>query len=256
MEPTHVPPSTSDAESAYAKYMLHDALAIRGLMRRLIDQRSTLIAADPGRTLSVVTAPLQVDAEHLWVDVPPDEHTLQRLLACERLSFEGRLERVTLRFGCGPAVVDQESGRPALRLPLPARLLHLQRREYVRLEPLSDHLRCQVPVRTERGGTKMVPATIRDIGGGGLAVLVPDEAMPLDVGTLLPGCVLDLPDMGTIEATLRVQHLSEPLVKGRKMTRAGCEFVDLPADAQTRLFRYIMQLDRAQVQRRRERERD
>lgn len=38
--------------------------------------------------------------------------------------------------------------------------------------------------------------------------------------------------------------------RGKDVLQAGCEFVDLPAATQAKLFRYLMQLDREQLARR------
>jgi len=246
---------TEQSEQGLAKYFVREPAAIRGLLRRMIDKRSMFTATDEARVAHMVSAPLQVDERGLWIDTPPDQNTLQALLASPKLNFDGRLDRVTLRFSCGPATLTTQEGRPALHLPLPARLLHLQRREFVRLEPPVSAVRCLVPVQQRDGKTRKFAATIRDIGGGGLAVLVPDDEMALQLGDVLLACELELPDAGApLQVSLRVQHLSNPVVRGKTLVQAGCQFVDLPNDAAGRLQRYIMQLDREQASIRRNRE--
>ena len=252
MNPSAPNSGSDDAESAYEKYMLRDAASVRGRLQQLADQHATLTASGEGEATAVTTL-LEVGRDRMWVDTPRNDAVLRRMLASVRLSFEGRLDRVTLRFGCGPAVLSEHDGRPALELPLPLQLLHLQRREYIRREPPSGALPCMVPFPDAEGRPRPMKATIRDIGGGGLAVLVPEQGIRLAKGDILTGCTITLPEFGDIEVSLRVQHISEPEIQGRRVTQAGCEFVDLRPDAQRKLFRYIMQLDREEVARRRER---
>lgn len=237
-------------DGGLAKYLVRDAMAIRGLLRRVLDQRGLLTAEDEHHASSAATALLQVDEAGLWIDVPQDANSLKRLVAGNRVNFEGRLDRVTLRFHTGAAQQGEFGGRTALRVPLPAKMLHLQRREYVRLEPPGGVVRCLVPVRAN-GVTRKVPASIRDIGGGGLAVLVPEGELSIDLGDVLRDCELALPGNETLVVDLCVRHLSAPRATGPTRIQAGCEFVNLPPDAQVRLMRYIMQLDRDLVVRRR-----
>ena len=246
------PPLPDDAVGYYDKCMLHNADSIRAHLQLLIDKRCMLTASGDAGTASMVTAPLAIEGNTLWVDGPRSEAVLQSLLQCARLSFEGALDKVTLRFSSGPPTLGTHDGRPALRLPLPERLLHLQRRELMRREPRPGVLNCLVPARDPASGLPPTVATIRDIGGGGLAVLMADAALALAPGDLLPGCVIELPGLGAVEVTLHIRHVRPLRQRGKDVRHAGCEFVGLPAAIQTKLFRYLMQLDREQLARRRE----
>jgi c-di-GMP-binding flagellar brake protein YcgR len=241
-------------ESAYERYELREAGAIQILLRRMIEQRCTVSVtpvADGGMPplASVVSALLALDDRFLWVDVPRQESQLNGLLRHENLAFDGYLDRVHVRFSCGPSSLDTQDGGPALRVPLPDRVLHLQRRELLRREPPPGELRCLLPGRGE-ARKQPVNATIRDIGGGGVAVLVPEGVMQLKVGEILRGCTLEMKDAGPIEVDLEICHLRELRQPAGVVQQAGCRFVDLRSNAQTRLFRYLMQLDRERLARR------
>lgn len=248
-------PQAAD-ESAFERYELHEPAEVLALLRRLIEHRCTVSvtpAGEPGSPplASVVSALLAVDARHLWVDVPRQESLLNGLLRHERLSFDGYLDRVHVRFQCGPSRLDTQDGGPALRVPVPERILHLQRRELLRREPPPGDLRCLLPARTEgEHPGQPVNATIRDIGGGGLAVLVPESAMRLKVAEVLRRCRLELPDSGPIDVDLEICHIRELRQPAGVVQQAGCRFVNLPATAQSKLFRYLMQLDRERLARR------
>lgn len=250
-DPEPEPMTLDDAD--YDKCMLYDAASIRAQLQQLIDKRCTLTASSDVEGASMLTAPLAIEGTSLWIDVPRSDDVLNLVLKCTRLSFVGALDRVTLRFSSGPPTLGLHDARPALCLPLPDRLLHLQRREIMRREPPPGALNCVVPGRRAKDSPP-VTTTIRDIGGGGLAVLVADDALVLATGDLLPGCIIDLPGLGPVEVTLRVCHVRHVLQRGKDVLQAGCQFVDLPAATQAKLFRYLMQLDREQLARRRERE--
>lgn len=240
-----------DGDSYYDQFYVYNAGDVRRHLQRLVEGRSTLVAHAEGAYEGVVTLMLQVEDASLWVDVPRGEDTLARWLGSAQLRFEGSIERVALRFACGPAVLDQHGGRPALMLPVPDRVLHLQRREFVRREPAPGSLVCRVRA-TQGGKTDWVELGIRDISGGGVALLAMPQQLRLAVGDVLAGCHVDLPQFGEIEFDLRVRHVVERELRGRVMAQAGCEFVELPPAAQRKLFRYLMQLDREVLARRRQ----
>lgn len=246
-------PLTLD-EADYDKCMLYDAPSIRAQLQQLIDKRCTLSATSDAGGVNMTTVPLAIEGDTLWLDAPPTGYTLHRVLQCERLSLVGAIDKVTLRFSSGPPLLSVHGGHPALALPLPDRLLHLQRREIMRREPPAGALHCLVPGRGRAQGAPPITTSIRDIGGGGLAVLVADDALVLATGDLLPGCVIDLPGLGPVEVTLRVCHVRHVHQRGKDVLQAGCQFIDLPAATQAKLFRYLMQLDREQLARRRERD--
>jgi c-di-GMP-binding flagellar brake protein YcgR len=241
----------TDGDSYYDKFYVYNAADMRRHLQRLVDGRCTLVAHAAGAYESAVTMLLQVEDASLWVDAPRGKDTLGRWLATDHLRFEGSIERVALRFASGPAVLDQFDGRPALMLPLPDRVLHLQRREFVRRAPPSGALVCRL--RAPAGKRpEWLDIAVHDISGGGVALQAPVQTIAFAVGGVLSGCHIDLPQFGAIECDLRVRHVSEREHNGRVLAQAGCEFVELPPAAQRKLFRYLMQLDREVLARRRQ----
>lgn len=236
----------------YERFFVYNATDVRRHLQRLVDGRCTLVAHVDGSYEGVVTLLLQVEDAALWIDTPRGEDTLARWLAAAELRFEGSIERVALRFTCGPATLDVHAGRPAVLLPVPDRVLHLQRREYVRREPPVGSLVCKVRNPAEGARPAWFDAGVRDISGGGVALLMTPEQMRPSVGALLAGCRMDLPQFGDVEFDLRVRHVIEREHRGRTIAQAGCEFIDLAPAAQRKLLRYIMQLDREVLARRRQ----
>lgn len=249
MTPTDV--TARDGDPARDDCMVHDTGEIRRLLHRLLDARSVMVGQADGAAATHVTALLRVDEASLLVDVPRAPPARREWLDSTRLAFRSSVDSITLGFASGPAHMDSHEGHPALRLPLPERLLYEQRREYLRIAPPGGGLRCRLPARDGGGPADAVEATIRDIGGGGLSLLVPGTAAPFAVGDVLEQCVVDLPRQEPVTTALRICHVVACEGPGPRVLQAGCEFVDLPRAAQDRLFRYLMQLDRERVSRRR-----
>lgn len=235
--------ASADGERLYEKYMLHHPADIRGCLRQLVEKRCTLLVHAAG-TETAVSIALAVEDGLLRLDIPRDPELAAQLLAAERLRFESSIERITVRFATGPARATDVDGLPALEVPVPLKVMHLQRREYVRREP-PGQLSCLLPVRDASGAMHSTRGAIADIGGGGLAVLTSDDrTLHLAAGDTLEGVILDLPEQGSMTVSLRVQHAARIDQHGHQAWRAGCSFVDLPLQDQARLLRYVMQLDR------------
>lgn len=236
-----------DFESMYEKYMLHHPAEIRARLKQVVDRRSTVLVRESGTENDAVTAALALGATSFWIDVPRDETLTQHLQVAERLRFESAIDRVGVRFSTGPARMGTFEGLPALEVDLPDKLIHLQRREYVRREPLSS-VECSLKlprVDGENLGAQDVRGRVADIGGGGLAILTTDnDVLHPRVGDELRDVVLELPDDGLLKVRLLVKHVQQFDRDGHRTVRAGCQFIGLNAQDQARLVRYVMQLDR------------
>ena len=237
------PRPQTEGEGLYEKYMLHHPADIRGCLKQLVDKRCVLLVHAAG-TDNAVSAALAVGPTSMWIDVPRDPALTAQLLAADRLRFESSIDRITVRFATGAAREGTYDGLPALEVPVPVKVMHLQRREYVRREP-PGAVSCVLPVHVAGGERRSIRAAIADIGGGGLAVLTSDDAsLELQAGDVFPDVTLELPEQDPMTVTLRVQHAQRIDQHGHRVWRAGCSFVDLTVQEQARLLRYVMQLDR------------
>jgi len=245
------PPSELDAadlDGYYDKFYVHDAGEIRHHLQRLAGERCALTVRAEGSDDSMATMLLRVDDASLWIDVPSNRKLLDAWMGAHLLRIEGSIDRAALRFSAGPAWLDSFEDKPALRLSLPARMLYLQRREFMRREPPSGTLVCHLRLPD---GDREIQASIRDIGGGGLAIVATRADAAFKTGEVLKGCRIELPDIGEVEVNLQIRHVLTRGHIGCDVAQAGCEFVGLTPAAQRKLFRYLMQLDRDQLARRR-----
>lgn len=243
-------PDVADLEGYYDKFYIHDAGEIRHHLQRLVGERSALSVRPDNTASALPTILLKVDAAGLLIDVPASRSVQDAWLAAPLLRFEGSIDRAALRFSTGPALLDAFENGAAFRLPIPERVLYLQRREFMRREPPAGTLFCRL--RLDEGEREReMDATIRDIGGGGLAVVATRSQVRLQVGDVLRDCRIDLPELGEVEVSLQVRHIISRGHLGPDVTQAGCEFVNLTPVAQRKLFRYLLQLDRDLLARRR-----
>jgi len=249
---TETPPiseqDAADLDGYYDKFYVHDAMEIRHHLQRMAGERCALTVRAEGSLDTMATLLLKVDESTLWIDVPSTRKLLDVWMAAHLLRIEGSLDRAALRFSSGPARLDTYEDKPALRLPIPQRMLYLQRREFMRREPPPGTLACLLRLPD---GEHEVQATIRDIGGGGLAIVATRSAVQFQVGDILRDCRIELPDVGEVEVNLQIRHVLVRGHLGYDAAQAGCEFVDLAPAAQRKLFRYLLQLDRDQLARRR-----
>ncbi|MBL7650354.1 MAG: PilZ domain-containing protein, partial [Candidatus Hydrogenedentes bacterium] len=90
-----------------------------------------------------------------------------------------------------------------------------------------------------------VNATVLDISGGGLAVMVPPDGTPFEPDREFRNCRINLPEVGTIETQMRVRSVFRISGKnGKPMLRAGCQFVQLPDSQVSMIQRFILRVER------------
>ena len=203
---------------------------------------------DGGETF-VLTTFLAVEDKppQLVFERGPDEALNERLLETENITFVTSDQGVPVQFTCaGPSAVSHE-GMDAFRIPVPPRVLRLQRRMYYRLpgEPVHVQLKFEMPCGELEGEPKILKPAILDLSCGGLAAAVPVEEPMLEIGTRAP-CLLELPALGRIDALVQVRGTAEiVLPDGRESRRYGLEFVNINSKGVALIQRFILEQQRA-----------
>ena len=227
----------------YQQFMLHGRSEVLFVLRQLRDAGDPVtLHFNEGRD-AVASRLLAADDAGVVLDPAGDPAANQRALNSGRLFAVARHDKVRIQFlVTGPAPRDFD-GRPAWSAPLPEAVLRLQRREFYRLAlPGDEALKCRIP---RQDSEQMFTASIIDIGGGGLAVIVPPAELPLSAGMEFPNCRIDLPDVGIVSARLQVCTLFDlTLPSGVPVHRIGCRFVDLPGTMLTLVQRYVLKMER------------
>jgi len=231
---------------AYARYALHDRREILQLLQALVDRR-TLVTAYLDDDLCFVTLLVAVtpDGAGVFLDAGPGGPDGRQGPHGGGVVCVTRLDNVRVQFALTDVRPAEHDGRPALRAALPDTVLRVQRREFFRLPaPLATPLTCAIAI--DDGGRKRTVSTrILDISGGGLAIVVPPQDLEFVPGMEFGDCRLELPDGDVLSVRLKVRNLFDiERPAGRRLRRAGCEFVGLSAAVTARLQRYIFRLER------------
>lgn len=164
----------------------------------------------------------------------------ERILDASRVTFVGFVDAVKLQFDASGAKPGTRGGRHAFSVPMPTRLLRLQRRSTARVRPRVDNgaLCCFCPAS---GADSADVLRVLDLSVGGLALLDDAANLRVDVGCRIWGCQLHLPGVGSIEADLWVRHVARlPGNEGARLI--GCEFDALTPSARAMLDTYLGQL--------------
>ncbi|MEZ5626053.1 MAG: flagellar brake protein [Rhodocyclaceae bacterium] len=230
----------------FGRYLLRDRNEIIQVLRQLIAKRSMVTAYLASSRDFILTTVLALEDDEVIFDLTPDESRNRQAQAADELICITQIDNVKVQFPVPGLQSTTFDGAPALKSPLPDRLLRLQRREYYRLiAPVAHSLICQIPVPSEDGPPNTFEARVLDISGGGLAVVVPPEGVEFKPDTEFTQCQIQLPEVGTVQASLRVRNLFRVTNRnGISMLRAGCEFVDLPERLASVIHRYILKVER------------
>jgi flagellar brake protein len=230
----------------YTQYLLRAKSEILFVLRGLqaAGDRIT-VHFDEGRN-SLLSNILAVDQNAILLDQGGDEATNRHALAAAKQFCVTRHEKVRVQFVLRGMTECEYQGSPAFRADLPDSVLRLQRREYYRLTaPTSQPLKCRIPVANADGTQTAIAASIIDISGGGLAVMVPPEGIRFESGMEFPGCRVDLPEVGILTTMLQIRTVFDiTLTSGSQVRRAGCQFINLPGPMLTLVQRYIIKVER------------
>jgi c-di-GMP-binding flagellar brake protein YcgR len=119
-------------------------------------------------------------------------------------------------------------------------------REYFRLlTPIVNPLRCKIRSVDADGVPLTLSAQLVDISVGGVCLSGLPSTLPLDTGTQFVDASIDLPEGGSVVATLQLRWLTDVVSRsGVPSRRAGFEFLRLPHAKSTLIQRYITKTER------------
>lgn len=247
----HHPPIVSfelTSQEDNTRYLLHNAQEIQRVLRSLSSRNELVSAFFNGGSELLLTSILAVDPDKRCIildfgsNPPINEHILQ----AEKIILVASLEGAKVQFISNHLEKVTFQGRDAFRSAIPSEILHMQQREYYRLTtPISNPLKCTIPLNAARS----VELALTDIGSGGIGlVLGTPPGFQMRAGETYSGCRISLPEVGTVEVTLKIQSVFRITLKsGIKSLRAGCQFVDLRPAMQSQIQRYIIKLERERI---------
>lgn len=228
-------------EAFEARFLLLGKMEILALLQDLLHRHEAVSAVFNNGRDALLTQLLSVRGEGLVFDRSVDERTNQRLINSERIVFRARPDGVPVNFVCPAPQVVAWDGAEALWVPLPERVVRLQRRETYRVTaPMAKPT--QISFESETGETLRAPLHDLSVSGFGVT-LARDDRFP-EVGTTFPRVSLHLPDNVWLELAGKVCHRTPvDLAAGKPKDRVGIalQAVDRRSDAV--LQRLVIRLD-------------
>ncbi len=182
------------------------------------------------------------DNGKLIFDCSGSPETNRQFLESDHNVFVGRPGGIHVQFTTGPAVEVFHEGARAFAVPLPKKVLRLQRREAFRID-IPRNRAPQCFLRLPSGALfNAQPINISCGGLGLLATHLPDE---VTTELVLRNCRLALPeDSNDIYTDAIVRHLTEIEARaGLRQWRIGLEFRNLDHAAENRIQRYIARVE-------------
>lgn len=234
--------------TADSNYYVHSRVEIASIMRAIMQKNALLsVYFDEGNAF-IVTSILDVDdvQSTIILDRGPDPQANARLLQAPRLVCVTSVDKVKVQFICNDADVIEYDGREAFQVPMPDKLLRLQRREYFRLAtPMVNPIKCMLTAQTG-GEIRQMEHNIADISCGGIATNS-STTLPLFEPNTRFECRIALSDTDTLQTTVELRNTFEvTLANGRKLRRCGYQFIAFTEKDRVLVQRYIMQQQREQ----------
>jgi len=221
------------------RFLLTSKTAIANVLTDLSKRPDILTAYFNHGKEYILTAVLAVMPERnlLVLDYGADEKLNQRLLEYGRAVCVTKHDNISIKFGCNILQRAKFQERQALAASLPESLFRQQRREFFRVTlPVINAIKCHIPQPDQ----EPLVLNMTDISCGGVGLIDPSRRFAPEVGTLLQGCRVDLPEVGTLVFDLVVRNcFLQPQNDGSQVRRIGCAFAGLPLDKSAIIQRYI-----------------
>ncbi len=241
--PEPAPPSDPSAhkqEEDLARFRVESKLDIVRVLRE-ISRDGTMVTAfyNEGRDQTITTL-LRVIADKGLLVLEKSQSSLdnKRMLASEKVYFEGRPNQVLVRFRVEGLSLAKLQGDSVFVAKLPEYIYRVQRREFFRISTsFKDPLTCQIPL-----GKSSIVLELADISVGGLSLNDPDFVFPeedVEPESELAECVLHIPDYGDIKVNLELRNMFNRTIRGKEIRRIGFAYTNLTAAQMTAIQRYI-----------------
>lgn len=230
----------------FSQYLLYGKSEMLPVLRGLVEQVSQVtMMFNEGRDM-VLTSLVSCDDSGLILDFGASKEMNRLAQKAEKLFCVTQLGKVKIQFILRGVTEVDVGGRAAFHALLPESVLRLQRREHYRLSSSFMHpLKCRIRLVDANGASVLVDASVTDISGGGVGLAGLPLEVELEPDAEIPGCTIDLPEVGSIAATLILHRVQETTSRsGVRARRAGCEFVNLPGPMAKLIQRYIMKVER------------
>lgn len=224
-------------------YLVSNPKEIVSILQTIAQRKSRVALYYNEGNSMVLTMILAVDEHGVWIDAASNPLDNRHIERSKRVIFVTTHNQAKVQFIAGDVVLGMYEGAPAFSAALPRKLLRLQRRDYYRLvTPEINALKCII--RPVPGQTHIQhEVTVMDISIGGVALVCEASGIELQPGMVYEHCRIDLPEVGTLEASIEVKNTFEITDRtGKVKRRAGCVFVKPDGRTTMLLQRYVAQM--------------
>jgi flagellar brake protein len=225
-------------------YLVGNPKEIVSILQTIAQRKSRVALYYNEGNSMVLTLILAADENGVWVDAasnPLDNRLIER---SRRIIFVTTHNQAKVQFVASDVMQGMYEDAPAFSMALPKKLLRLQRRDYYRLvtPPEPGALKCIIRPLADQVHLQH-EVTVMDISIGGVALVCEESGVDLRPGILYEHCQIELPGVGTLEATIEVKNtLAITDRKGKVKQRAGCVFVKPDGKTTMLLQRYVAQM--------------
>jgi c-di-GMP-binding flagellar brake protein YcgR len=224
-------------------FILHARKEILAVLRDIVSHRNRVALYFNDDNSMVLTLLLAVDETGVWVDAAVNPQDNRHIEQSSRIVFVSTHNQAKVQWVSTETSQCLFENSAAFFLPLPGKILRLQRRDFYRLlTPEPNALTCLIRPTPERAHIHH-EVTVMDISIGGIALVCKENSVDLQPGLKYENCEIDLTDIGTISATIEVKNTFEVTARNGKVTRrAGCVFVKPSGETAKMLQRYVAQM--------------
>jgi c-di-GMP-binding flagellar brake protein YcgR len=223
-----------------SKFLISSSREIQLVLQAIAKNKTFVILYFNNEEHLLKTLLLCANEKGIWLDTSQNEEENAELLNCDAFTIVAMHNGAKVQFSCQRPLVAVYASQPAYFFPLPERIFRIQRRDFFRISlPTDVPLKCVIPPNPDNTYNQQL-TTILDISLGGIALKCKESNVRLEAGALYPDCQIELPEIGTLIATIQVKHLFDVNTpSGGVIKHAGCEFVHLDSNMSMLLQRYI-----------------
>lgn len=224
----------------FAEFRVSDPIEVRALLKSLVDA-GTLVNLSASDGSAYTTTLWTVDAHQRKITFTADMRApnVERLVEAEDAVAVAYLDQVKVQFELNDRVLVHGRQACVIQAALPAVMYRFQRRNAFRVRTLE---RSAPVARFRHPGLPEMALALRvlDVSMGGCALHLPRDVPAVQPGSVINGCTVQLDADTDFRANLMVHHVTS-LQSQSQGVRLGCELLNLGADAQRALQRYIDQ---------------
>ena len=229
---------------------LHSKIDIVHILQEIMQKNTLVTLYFDQSNRFILTSIIAIDdkKDEILVDYGVESEFNELALKSTNLTFITSQNRIKIEFNCNYIRTTQFKNRDVFAAKLPESLIRMQRRSYYRIPtPITKPLKCIIPIPKKEVPFK-AEITLIDISCGGIGVIDHHPVISFEPGITYHNCQINLPEFGSITATIEVKTTYEITLKnGQLCKRAGCQFIDLPTEMETMIQRYITKQEQTRI---------